>query len=510
MPRKCKILSALVGEEPTIKVRVLEEGEHPPVGYVRAEKDDSILSVRDTQLLVCGDQYYINPSDILLIPNVPWTLRKSYKDIYIGHPNCKQAAYIKKIFEGKEIYDADSTHIDYVGELGVPRLEYELKALDPNRYSRKSLYLTEEQEKALAPLLLKSEAPDLDRHLRDLSDSGIDLYTGELYSFPIVKKNYSLLGKFSYQAGDTPPKYREFLGLYQLSKRLGQQLEVEITEQFNVRHSDTVIATKSVDMSLVSGIKKDNSTYKVYVDLTLKGIYPSEPIQFSKDIVQDGYIIPAYHRKNSEYTYIDARNWSGAYSPLKYPEDSDRVVTLYTPSRYMCKKQISRRLLSQTKLKEKCPHIPELFYQQHMPQSKMLEWNNKVEEALRGGSYCPLSLDKATNLPQKEINIIHENEDLIFWGAYLLLTYIVPKYDDQKVLYNAMSAYLSDIAEVSKGSKYLNRYYIVDVVNIDVDIIYKVVRQILQIDETEIPASWRILYAPQPMRHMRALQMARI
>lgn len=176
----------------------------------------------------------------------------------------------------------------------------------------------------------------------------------------------------------------------------------------------------------------------------------------------------------------------------------------------MCKKKISRRLLSQTKLKEKYKHIPELFYQQHMPQSKMLEWNNKVEEALRGGSYCPLSLPKLGSLPQKEIPLRHENADLIFWGAYLLLTYIVPKYDDQKVLYNAMSAYLSDIAEVSKGSKYLNRYYIVDVANIDVDIIYKVVRQILQIDETEIPASWRILYAPQPMRHMRALQMARI
>lgn len=508
MPRKCKILSALVGEEPTIKVRVLEEGEHPPVGYVRAEKDDSILSVRDTQLLVCGDQYYINPSDILLIPNVPWTLRKSYKDIYIGHPNCKQAAYIKKIFEGKEIYDADSTHIDYVGELGVPRLEYELKALDPNRYSRKSLYLTEEQEKALAPLLLKSEAPDLDRHLRDLSDSGIDLYTGELYS--VVNKNYNLLGKFTYRAGDTPPKYRELIGLYKLSKRLGQRLKVEITEQFQVSHSDTVIAMKSVDMSLVSEIKNDDGNYKVYVDLSLNGVYPSRNIQFSKDIVQDGYIIPAYHRKNSEYTYIDARNWSGAYYTLKYPEDSDRVVTLYTPSRYMCKKKISRRLLSQTKLKEKYKHIPELFYQQHMPQSKMLEWNNKVDEALRGGSYCPLSLPKLGSIPQKEIPLRHENADLIFWGAYLLLTYIVPKYDDQKVLYNAMSAYLSDIAEVSKGSKYLNRYYIVDVTNIDVDIIYKVVRQILQIDETEIPASWRILYAPQPMRHMRALQMARI
>ena len=344
--------------------------------------------------------------------------------------------------------------------------------------------------------------------MRDLSDSGIDLYTGELYS--VVNKNYSLLGKFTYQAGDTPPKYRELIGLYKLSKRLGQRLKVEITEQFQVSHSDTVIATKPVDMSLVSEIKNDDGNYKVYVDLSLNGVYPSRNIQFSKDIVQDGYIIPAYHRKNSEYSYIDARNWSGAYYSLKYPEDSDRVVTLYTPSRYMCKKQISRRLLSQTKLKEKCPHIPELFYQEHMPQSKMLEWNNKVEEALRGGSYCPLSLDKATNLPQKEIDIIHENEDLIFWGAYLLLTYITTKYKDTKVLYNAMSAYLSDIAEISKGSKYLNRYYIVDAANIDVDLIYKVVRQILQIDETEIPASWRILYAPQPMRHMRALQMARI
>ena len=49
-----------------------------------------------------------------------------------------------------------------------------------------------------------------------------------------------------------------------------------------------------------------------------------------------------------------------------------------------------------------------------------------------------------------------------------------------------------------------------DVANIDVGIIYKVVRQILQIADKEIPASWRILYAPQPMRHMRALQMARI
>ena len=508
MPRKCTILSAVAGGEPTIKVRILEEGAHPPVGYVRAEKEDSVLSVRETQLLVCGDQYYINPSDILLIPNVPWTRRKLYKDIYIGHPNCKQAAYIKKIFEGKEIYDADSTHIDYVGELGVPQLEYKLKALDQNIYRMKALPFSEEQEKALAPLLLKSEAPDLDRHLRDLSDSGIDLYTGELYS--IVKKNYSLLGKFSYQAGDTPPKYREFLGLYQLSKRLGQQLEVEITEQFNVKHSDTVIATKSVDMSLVSGIKKDNSTYKVYVDLTLKGIYPSKNIQFSKDIVQDGYIVPAFLRKNSEYSYIDARSWSGAHYLLKYPENSDRMVTLYTPTRYMCKKKMSRRLLSQTKLQEKCPHIPELFYQQHMPQSKMLEWNNKVEEALRGGSYCPLSLDKATNLPQKEINIIHENEDLIFWGAYLLLTYITTKYKDTKVLYNAMSAYLSDLAEISKGSKYLNKYYIVDAANIDVDLIYKVVRNILQISETEIPNSWQVLYAPQIMRHMRALQIARV
>lgn len=508
MPRKCTILSAVAGGEPTIKVRILEEGEHPPVGYVRAEKDDSVLSVRETQLIVCGDQYYINPSDILLIPNVPWTRRKLYKDIYIGHPNYKQAAYIKKIFEGKEIYDSDSTHIDYVGELGVPQLEYKLKALDQNIYRMKALPFSEGQEKALAPLLLKSEEPDLDRHLRDLSDSGIDLYTGELYS--VVNKNYSLLGKFTYRAGDTPPKYRELIGLYKLSKRLGQRLKVEITEQFQVSHSDTVIAMKSVDMSLVSEIKNDDGNYKVYVDLSLNGVYPSRNIQFSKDIVQDGYIIPAYHRKNSEYSYIDARNWSGAYYSLKYPEDSDRVVTLYTPSRYMCKKQISRRLLSQTKLKEKCPHIPELFYQQHMPQSKMLEWNNKVEEALRGGSYCPLSLDKATNLPQKEIDIIHENEDLIFWGAYLLLTYITTKYKDTKVLYNAMSAYLSDIAEISKGSKYLNRYYIVDVANIDVGIIYKVVRQILQIDDKEIPASWRILYAPQPMRHMRALQMARI
>ena len=152
MPRKCTILSAVAGGEPTIKVRILEEGAHPPVGYVRAEKDDSVLSVRETQLLVCGDQYYINPSDILLIPNVPWTRRKLYKDIYIGHPNCKQAAYIKKIFEGKEIYDSDSTHIDYVGELGVPKLEYELKALDQNIYRMKALPFSEGQEKALAPL----------------------------------------------------------------------------------------------------------------------------------------------------------------------------------------------------------------------------------------------------------------------------------------------------------------------------------------------------------------------
>ena len=505
----CNIDGAIEGRSPWLKVEQLDSSNSIPENYITLERCDKLLPVAEATIYRQGQLYYVDPSKVMVLRESNAHIVKHAYKAYIGDADIETAKYLQKELAGTEIspgvYACDWESILVKDGIAASKVEINLKTYVPDTKSIAVDIASQE----LAPLIVSGDMPDLRSRLEKLSRMGIDLSSVVLYRIAnIVEKRY-VFGEFILNP-TTNNECPELKYVAQLANKINQSLRIKLTTGIIYhRGTETLTNVPPVPIEYIDGISrsgtKSGTPQQIFLSTDLRGIYPEKGITFTKDIVGEHYIIPACERKRSDYVYIDKLIF-GEYKLNVYPEYTDRRKTLFSPIRQMAPRAITRKLISCTKLLEKCAHAPNCFFHPGLPQSKIIEYDTLIRASQVGDAWLPITLI-ANGYPKCEISNPPAKTELVYWGISLISASMC----NINSISTNIERYIANLYILLAGSKkYTKVHYILNLANINTGVVYKAVCAALGQTSSKPYSAWKYLYSQEAVKYMRTLEISNV